>query len=88
MGAFKGSETESRPSFTEWIDSVGIEVLAAHLKVHPMTVRYWRAGRCDPKVDHMRRIKKLSRGLVGYEQIIDRHVLTSRVRGNRGTEGR
>jgi hypothetical protein len=62
-------------SFEDWIDHIGVDELALILDVTRATVLHWRAGRCDPRVDHMRRIKKMTRGVMGYEQMIDRHLI-------------
>ncbi len=59
-------------TFEEWIDLVGPKKIAKSLNVCPATIRHWRAWRCDPHVAQVRKIKRLSRGLLGYEQIIDR----------------
>lgn len=61
-----------KPSFEDWIDEVGIVELARQLKVNPVTVRLWRKGHGYPRVDLMRKIKKLSHGEIGYEEMIDR----------------
>lgn len=71
-------------TFEEWIDQVTIRGVAHKLNLHEMTVTNWRSGRNDPKVDHMRRIKRLTKGVIGYDQMIDRKVLTSRVPQNKG----
>lgn len=61
-----------RITFEQWIDDLGIEEVAGLLKVHICTVYHWRAGRADPRVHHMRYIKKITKGKIGYEQMIDR----------------
>lgn len=76
-------------SFEDWIDHVGVDELAAILDVTRATVLHWKAGRCDPRVDHMRRIKRMTRGTIGYEQMIDRHlVLVERRRRNARRNGK
>lgn len=72
----KRASARRGPTFEDWIDHVGVDVLAGILKVTRHTVLHWKAGRCDPRVDHMRRIKKMTRGVIGYEQMIDRHLIT------------
>lgn len=72
--------TRKKPiSFEDWIEQVGADWLAKRLGLNPFTVLNWRALRCDPQVIHMRAIKRLSKGLVGYDQMIDRDTPTSRV---------
>lgn len=71
-------------SFEDWIDSVGTHWLSKKLKVHIRTVEHWRSGFCDPRVDHMRVIRRLSHRKISYEQIIDRPVLTSKVKPFKG----
>lgn len=64
-------------TFAEWVDSIGIEVLALKLKISTQSVKNWRRGISDPKVDHMREMRRLSRGAITYDVIIDRPVLHS-----------
>lgn len=59
-------------TFDEWVEEVGVEAIASQLGVSLATVRHWKYGIADPRVDQMRRIKKLTKGLIGYDQIIDR----------------
>lgn len=74
----------SRPSGTitlsDYIEEVGIDHLARVLKIHRNTVRYWKIRHCYPRVPQMRKIKRLSRGRCGYEQMIDRPLLTRGVK--------
>lgn len=77
----KKNESE-KITFVQWIDRMGMNTLAKKLGVDRVTIRNWRTGRGDPRVDHMRRIKRISGGEIGYDQIIDRFVFTSRVRRN------
>lgn len=57
--------------FYDWIDENGAPSLSKQLKVDRATVRCWRRLESYPSVKLMRKIKKLSRGVIGYEQIID-----------------
>lgn len=66
-------------SFEEWIDKMGIDTLASRLAVDRKTILHWRARRCDPRVDYMRRMKRMSQGQLGYEQMIDRATPTNTV---------
>lgn len=63
-------------TFEKWIDLYGINTLASRLGVTVQTVYYWKLGHCDPRACYMRRIRKLSRGAITYEQMIDRGPLT------------
>jgi len=58
-------------TFIDWINYLGTVEIAKLLKVETATVRQWRRGYCSPKVEHIRQIKILSKGLVSYEAIID-----------------
>jgi hypothetical protein len=58
--------------FEEWIDDTGVEVLAERLKVSVATVKNWKFGYCDPRVEHIRQIKQMTNGEIGYDQMIDR----------------
>ena len=71
-----GKATRST-AFADWIDKITPEKLADALGVHVFTVRRWRRGAGDPRVDHMRQIKFMTRGQIGYDEIIDRDVFTS-----------
>ena len=59
-------------TFVQWIDLKGPAEIAKLLGVNIFTVHHWRANRADPRVKQMRRIKKLTRGVIGYDQMIDR----------------
>jgi len=59
-------------SFFDWIDEVTPKRIAKLFKVNPQTVRQWRKGISYPSVIHMKRIKKITRGEISYEKIIDR----------------
>lgn len=63
-------------TFEEWIDRKGPKALAKKLGVTHHTVLHWRSGRCDPRVHVMRKIKRLTRGEIGYDQMIDRSPAT------------
>lgn len=58
-------------TFNEWIDARGVEEVARLLDVSVSTVRHWRVGHVFPQVAQMIQIKKLSRGVIGYDAIID-----------------
>lgn len=64
-----------RPSksktFITWIDEVGIQELAEKLGIDPSTISHWRRGHCWPRVEQMRQIRKISKGRITYEDIID-----------------
>ena len=58
-------------SLKDWIKSKGVRHVADLLNVNPNTVRYWAWGMTYPKTEQMREIKRITKGVVGYEQIID-----------------
>lgn len=64
-------------TFEEWIDEKGVDVVARYLGVHRASVNHWRAGRCDPRVDYLRRLKRWSKGELSYEQMIERATPTN-----------
>ncbi len=80
MGA---SDSKGHDPFRDWIDQTGTGKLARIFKVSEATIFHWKAGRCDPRVDHMVKIRKLSRGSVSYIDIIDRKCRIDRKTGKR-----
>lgn len=63
----------SELTLDEWVERVGGPAkTAVLLGVHVATVNYWRTGHCYPRVEQMREIRRLSKGLVTYEAMIDR----------------
>lgn len=58
-------------AFKLWIDKEGTKKVAEILGVQRATVSHWRVGRCLPRTDQMKLIKKVSNGFVSYESIID-----------------
>lgn len=58
-------------SFKNWIRAQKVEEVSKLLDVRTMTVYNWLWGRVLPRASHMKLIKKLSKGKVGYEQIIE-----------------
>lgn len=58
-------------TLNDWINERGVDKVAELVGVHVSTVRHWRNGHCHPRIDQMKTIKKVSGGLVGYEQIIE-----------------
>ena len=69
---------KEKMTFDKWLDDVTIEWVARKLKVHPQTVRHWRIRRNDPRVDQMRRIRRLSGKKITYEMMIDRRPITTK----------
>lgn len=67
----KSSRKQLLSPFKAWIDEKGTEEISLKLGVDPSTVRHWRLGNCYPRVEQMRIIKKITKGEIGYEQIID-----------------
>ncbi len=62
---------KNKTTFSEWIGRVGIQTLTSQMSVTETTVQNWKAGRCYPRVHQMRQIKRLSRGIITYDKIID-----------------
>ncbi len=58
-------------TLTEWISNNGVANVAKLLKVETATVRYWHRGDGLPKDSQKRLIKKVTKGLVNYDGIID-----------------
>lgn len=65
-------------SLQEWIAEVGPLKVADILNVHPSAVRHWRRNYCLPRAELMRKIKKLSRGRISYESMIEGHLTNAR----------
>lgn len=59
-------------SFYSFIDEYGKEALAKKLRITKFTVTGWRRGKNHPRIEVMRQIKRLTKGLVTYEMIIDK----------------
>lgn len=64
---------KSKISLRDWINQEGVSKIAEQLCVEQSTVRHWRSGHCLPKAQQMREIKKLSKGQVTYDVMIDEH---------------
>lgn len=62
----------------DWIIQTGVGKVSKLLNVGESTVRHWRTGHCLPRTEQMREIKKLSKGLVTYESMIDSHHSSKR----------
>lgn len=60
-------------SLKDWIDSESVQKIAKLLNVEESTVRHWRRGHCLPKAEQMREIKKLTKGTVSYDEMIETH---------------
>lgn len=54
-----------------WIAEKGVSHVAELLGVNPSAVRHWRLGNCRPNVTQMRAIKKITKGAITYEELID-----------------
>jgi len=50
---------------------MGNDWLSKKLRVPRQTVSQWRHGKCYPKVSQMKKIKKVTKGLITYDIIID-----------------
>ena len=67
-------------SFDRWVDSLGRNEVARLLGLRPLTVWHWRAHKNYPKVEHMQKIKRLTKGRVTYDMIIDRKLSPTGIR--------
>lgn len=72
MGSRGNASTGRALSFEDWIDEIGVAALAKKLKISVRSVLYWRTGDADPRVEHMRKIRELTDGAIGYDEILDR----------------
>lgn len=59
-------------TFEEWIEKKGVNKIAKHLGIHRATVLHWKAKRGNPKVEHLKKLKRLARGEIDYQQMIER----------------
>jgi hypothetical protein len=57
--------------FENWLRKTGVYRVATLLKIKPMTVYYWLSGTNLPTAAKMKEIKKLTKGKIGYTQIIE-----------------
>lgn len=64
---------KNKISLRDWIDREGAATLAEKLKVEVSTVRHWKSGHCLPSDKQKRAIKRLSKGEVTYDSMIDGH---------------
>lgn len=58
-------------TFEEWIKTLGFTKISKILEVNEETIKHWLAGRALPKARHMKRIKEVTKGKVGYAEIIE-----------------
>jgi hypothetical protein len=58
-------------SLVDWIVATGPDKVAKRLGLHENTVLCWRRRHGLPTTKVMRKIKKITRGAIGYDQIID-----------------
>lgn len=62
---------KSNTSFIDWITKTGPQKIATTLGVYESAVRHWKDGRVLPQARHMKMIKKLTKGKIGYNDIIE-----------------
>lgn len=65
--------SKKKLTLRDWIDHQGIDQVAKKLKATRATVRHWRRGYCLPKSDQMLKIKKLSRGRLTIDSMVEAH---------------
>jgi len=58
-------------SFEDWIKELGENRVAKLLKVSSMTVYHWKRGNALPTARKMKLIKYITKGKIGYDQIIE-----------------
>lgn len=58
-------------AFEDWITTVGIPKISKKLNIRENTVLHWLHGRVLPQSRLMKEIKKMTKGKVGYDQIIE-----------------
>jgi transcriptional regulator with XRE-family HTH domain len=58
--------------FEHWVNEYGKEELAKELGIDRSTLDHWIARRHEPRTPQIQRLKKMSRGKLTYEDIIDR----------------
>lgn len=63
-----------RLAFKRWIEKTGSTEVAKLLGIRRETVHHWRAGHCYPRVEQMKAIKRLTKGLIGYDEMIESHI--------------
>lgn len=59
-------------SFKGWLEEFEAGALAERLSVTRRTIDYWKSGKIDPTVKNLRKIRRLTKGLLTYEMMIDR----------------
>ena len=64
--------SKNKNAFLEWVQTLGVEQVAHRLKTHPSTVSNWLKLRCEPRVIQIKEIKRITKGRVSYDDIIDR----------------
>lgn len=57
--------------FRNWMEKEGTFKLAKQLGVNPSCISHWKRGNAYPSVKHMIAIKKLTKGKIRYEDIIE-----------------
>lgn len=58
-------------NFIDWLNLKGVQAVSKMLDVNASTVRHWRLGNTYPRVEQMKKIKKLTKGQIDYVHIID-----------------
>lgn len=58
-------------TLSDWITSMSANKVSALLEVELNTIYYWRDLKTLPKPEMMRKIVKVTHGLVGYADIIE-----------------
>jgi len=66
------AKTLTKLTLKEWIEKTGPERVAKLLGVNISSVGHWHRGYCSPRDEVKILIKKLSRGAVTYDEMIER----------------
>lgn len=72
-------------SLLEWIEQEGTDTIAKALGVTRSTINHWKRGYVLPRSEIMIKIRKLSRGAVSIEQMVEAHFAATN-KNNRYTK--
>lgn len=69
-------------NFEAWVLDFGVKRLAKKLDTHHKTIHTWLRKAADPRINQIRKIRKLSKGKISYEMIIDRRPIIKTFRAS------
>lgn len=67
-------------ALSKWINEIGIKNLASKLDVTAGAVGHWRSGHALPQHEEMQKIKRMSRGQLSYDTMIDSYLKNKKKR--------